>query len=190
MNVVLFGATGAVGGGVLRACLNATCVNSVVVVGRRAATITHSKIKSVTHSDFKDFTPIASSFDNINACFFCLGISSLQAKGVEYRNITVDFPMAAQRTLLQRSPNASFHYVTGRGTNASGSLEWQRVKGEAENSLRATSAAVNCYRPAMVDSPADHHGFFLKRIVLPLARTLVKRSRTMYLPYVYQKMKL
>eukprot|EP00698_Gefionella_okellyi_P022900 TRINITY_DN7682_c0_g1_i1.p1 TRINITY_DN7682_c0_g1~~TRINITY_DN7682_c0_g1_i1.p1 ORF type:complete len:222 (-),score=26.57 TRINITY_DN7682_c0_g1_i1:240-905(-) len=181
MNVLLFGATGAVGGGVLRACLAAKCVNSVTLIGRRAAPVTNAKIQSVSHADFNDFSAVASSFDNVNACFFCIGTSKVFTNGDEFRAITVEYPLSVQRTLLQRSPSASFHYVTARGTNANSFFRLARVKGEAENALRAQSKLVNCYRPGMVDSVGDF-GFFTTRVAVPFFRAITKRSRDWYLP--------
>src|SRR5687768_13537339 len=108
MKVLVFGATGAAGGSVLRACLDAPVVTEARAVVRRPLERTHAKLRTIIHRDFLDYAPVAESFDGIDACLWCLGISVRQVSGeAEYRTITHDYAMAAARMLCERSPGAA-----------------------------------------------------------------------------------
>jgi len=139
MKVVLFGATGMVGQGVLRECLLDQGVEQVLTVGRRATGHTHPKLHELVVPDLSDFTPVAEKLTGYDACFFCLGITSAGTPEAEYRRVTFDIPVAAGRVLAERNPNLTFVLVTGRGTDSSGksTTMWARVKGEAENAIFA-----------------------------------------------------
>ncbi|MFE6777505.1 epimerase [Streptomyces sp. NPDC057702] len=139
MKVVIFGATGMVGQGVLRQCLLDTCVESVLVVGRTSLGRRHPKLREVIHGDFTDFSPIGPELTGLDACFWCLGISAGGKRETEYRRVTYDYTMAGARELAARSPGLTFTYVSGEGTDGSGRARamWARVKGETENALLA-----------------------------------------------------
>ena len=135
MKVIVFGATGMVGQGVLRESLLAPDVEQVLAVGRRPTGVRHPKLREVTLADFTDLTPIADQLTGYDACFYCLGVSSVGMKEAEYTRISYDFPIAAARTLAELNPEMTFIYVSGAGTNAGGRQMWQRVKGRTENAV-------------------------------------------------------
>ncbi len=139
MNVVLFGATGMVGSGVLLECLDDPRVASVLVVGRRSCGVTHRKLTEVLHDDFFDYSALGARLSGLDACFFCLGVSAAGMKEAEYTRLTHDLTLAAARALLDRNPDMVFCYVSGLGTDSteSGRAMWARVKGRTENALRA-----------------------------------------------------
>lgn len=145
MKVILFGASGMVGQGVLRECLRDADVESVLSVGRTPTGREHPKLREILHSDFTDFAPIAEDLAGYDACLFCLGISSAGMKEADYRRITYDYTMAAARVLAERSPRMTFIYVSGAGTDSTekGRSMWARVKGETENALLALPFAAS-----------------------------------------------
>ena len=153
MKVILFGATGMVGQGVLRECLLDSTVERVLVVGRSPTGRHHAKLREIRHDNFLDYSAIESDLVGYDACFFCLGISSVGLSEERYRHITYDFTLAAARTLSKLNPAMVFIYVTGRGTDstAQGQLMWARVKGETENALlRLPFKAAYMFRPAAI----------------------------------------
>ena len=153
MRVVLFGATGMVGQGVLRECLLDPDVESVLSVGRSATGQQHVKLRELVHRDFLDCSPIESELSGFDACFFCLGVSSAGMKEDDYRRITYDFTMAAARTLARLNPDMTFVYVSGMGTDSSerGRTMWARVKGQTENALlRMPFQAAYMFRPGVI----------------------------------------
>jgi uncharacterized protein YbjT (DUF2867 family) len=152
MKVILFGATGMVGQGVLLECLDSPTVDRVLAIGRRPTGRQHGKLTELLHRDFTDFTPIEPMLAGYDACFFCLGVSSLGMKEAEYRRLTYDFALAAARTLARLNPNLTFIYVSGSGTDTSekGSLMWARVKGKTENDILALFPNAYAVRPAYI----------------------------------------
>src|SRR4051812_10537813 len=93
INAIVTGATGMVGEGVLHECLNHPDVEQVLVINRRPCGVSHLKLKEIIHSDFQDFTPIHSQLAGYNACFFCMGVSSVGLKEQEYRKLTYDITL-------------------------------------------------------------------------------------------------
>jgi uncharacterized protein YbjT (DUF2867 family) len=153
MNVVIFGATGMIGQGVLRECLLDAGIGKVLAVGRAPAAASHAKLEQVTHRDFLDFSTIADEVTGFGACFFCLGVSSAGMTEADYRRVSYDTPLAAARVLAVRNPGMTFIYVSGAGADSTGRgrLMWARVKGEAENALLAMpSLTAYVFRPAFV----------------------------------------
>ena len=135
MKVIVFGATGMVGQGVLRESLLAADVEQVLAVGRRPTGVRHPKLREASLTDFTDLSPIKEQLAGYDACFYCLGVSSVGRDEAEYTRISYDFPMAAARTLAELNPAMTFIYVSGAGTNAGGRQMWQRVKGRTENAV-------------------------------------------------------
>lgn len=153
MKVILFGATGMVGSGVLAECLADPRVESVVSVVRSAGGVTHPKLREVRHRDFFDFTPMRSAFEGADACFFCLGVSSFRLGEDEYRRLTYDLTLAAARAVLDAAPGAVFCYVSGEGTDSTGRgrVMWARVKGQTEQALLAMPfRAAYMFRPGYI----------------------------------------
>lgn len=153
MRVLLFGATGMVGQGVLRECLLAPDVQEVVAVGRTALTQEHGKLHQVLHSDMLDFQPLENLLQGFDACFFCLGVSSAGMDETRYTHLTYDLTLVAASTLARLNPQMTFIYVSGAGTDSSetGKSMWARVKGKTENALlRLPFKAVYVFRPGVI----------------------------------------
>ena len=151
MKVILFGATGMVGQGVLRECLLDPGIESVFAVGRGPTGQRHAKLREIVHDNFFDFSAIESQLADYDACFFCLGVSSVGMDEERYRHLTYDITMAAATTLAKLNPGMVFTYVTGRSTDSSerGSQMWARVKGKTENDLlKLPFKAAYMFRPA------------------------------------------
>jgi uncharacterized protein YbjT (DUF2867 family) len=151
MKVILFGATGMVGQGVLRECLLDAGVERVLAIGRSPTGQRHAKLREIVHRDFLDYSAIESELTGYDACFFCLGVSSVGMNEERYRHLTYDITLAAARTLARLNPQMVFVYVTGRGTDSTerGSLMWARVKGKTENDLlKLPFKAAYMFRPA------------------------------------------
>jgi uncharacterized protein YbjT (DUF2867 family) len=153
MKVILFGATGMVGQGVLRECLLDPAVERVLIVGRSATGQQHAKLREIAHANFLDFSSIEPELSGYDACFFCLGISVAGLSEEAYRRITYDITLAAARTLVKLNPAMTFVYVTGMGTDSSerGRAMWARIKGETENALlRLPFKAAYMFRPGAI----------------------------------------
>jgi len=137
MRVVIFGASGMVGQGVLLECLDHQTISSVVVFGRSPCGIEHAKVEEIIHSDFTEYGPIEDRLGGLDACFFCLGVSAAGISEEDYRHLTYDFAVRAAETLGRLNPEMIFCYVSGAGTDSSekGRTMWARVKGMTENRL-------------------------------------------------------
>jgi uncharacterized protein YbjT (DUF2867 family) len=156
MNVILFGASGMIGQGVLRECLQDDRVERVLSVGRSALGLEHPKLRELVQPDPSDLSAIADGLADYDACFFCLGVSSVGMKEDAYRRITYDLTLAAARTLAAANPELTFLYVSGQGTDSSeqGRSMWARVKGRTENDLLALPFRAYMFRPGFVQ-PMD-----------------------------------
>jgi nucleoside-diphosphate-sugar epimerase len=115
MKIILFGATGWVGQGVLRECLRDPEVERVLVIGRSSIGIQNEKVREIVHRDFLDFSSIADQLCGYDACFFCLGVSSVGMAEQDYTRVTYDFTMAAAKVLATQNPGMTFIYVSGTG---------------------------------------------------------------------------
>jgi len=137
MRVAIFGASGMVGQGVLIECLDREEVSSVAVVGRSSCGVEHSKVEEILHGDFADYRLIEDRLVELDACFFCLGVSAAGLSEEDYRHVTFDFAVRAGETLVRLNPEMIFCYVSGAGTDSSenGRSMWARVKGMTENRL-------------------------------------------------------
>jgi hypothetical protein len=126
-----------VGEGVLRECLANADVEQVLVVNRKPCGIAHPKLKEIIHRDFYDLTPLKSQLSGYNACYFCLGVSSVGMKEEEYRRVTYDLTLGAATLLSELNPDMVFCYVSGASTDSTeqGKSMWARVKGKTENDL-------------------------------------------------------
>jgi uncharacterized protein YbjT (DUF2867 family) len=179
MNIVLFGASGSAGGGVLRACLAVPAVDKVYAISRRPLSLVHKKLHVFIHSDYLDYTPVKEAFTNADACLFCLGISAMKVSGEkEYRLITHDFALAAARMLIAHSPQAVFHFISGKGSRLDSRVMWARVKAETERDLMSLGSVV-CWRPAFIDGEASNNSPLLYKVFRPVFR-LFKPFRSLY----------
>jgi uncharacterized protein YbjT (DUF2867 family) len=151
VKVILFGATGMVGQGVLRECLLDPGIESVLAVGRSPLRTHAPKLREIVHGDFTDYSDIEPQLTGYDACFFCLGVSSIGMEEERYRHLTYDITLAAAKTLSRLNPQMVFVYVTGRSTDSTeqGPLMWARVKGKTENDLlKLPFKAAYMFRPA------------------------------------------
>jgi len=139
MKVILFGATGMVGQGVLRECLLDPRVTAVLSIGRSPVGQTHQKLTELVHKDLYDLSAIEGQLTGYDACFFCLGISSAGMNEADYTHITYDLTMVAANALVKLNPEMTFIYVSGAGTDSTekGRSMWARVKGRTENAIMA-----------------------------------------------------
>ncbi|MFT5515101.1 MAG: hypothetical protein ACI80V_001223 [Rhodothermales bacterium] len=138
MKVVLFGATGMVGQAVLRECLLDPDVERVLSVGRRKSDSGHEKLRQFALPDVSDLSSLESELDGLDACMFCLGISSAGMSEEAYTRITFDLTLAVAGTLARLNPGMTFVYVSGLGADSSenGRFMWARVRGRTENALQ------------------------------------------------------
>src|SRR4051794_24919882 len=135
MKVILFGATGMVGQGVLRRCLLDPEVESVLSIGRKPSGVSHPKLRDLVRADMFDFNVTAGELNGYDTCFFCLGVSSVRRSEADYTHLTYDLTMGWAQALARENPAMRFLYVSGMGTG--GKAMWARVKGRTENDLLA-----------------------------------------------------
>lgn len=119
IKVIITGATGMVGEGVLLECLNNEDVEQVLVINRKPGRVTHPKLREVIHGDFFSLSAIEPQLTGYNACYFFLGVSAVGMSKEEYRHITHDLTLSFAKTLLKLKPGITFCYVTGAGTDSS-----------------------------------------------------------------------
>jgi uncharacterized protein YbjT (DUF2867 family) len=153
VNVVLFGASGMVGMGVLLECLDDPRVQSVLVIGRSSCGVRHAKLTEVLHQDFFNYGPLAERFKGRDACFFCLGVSSAGMDEARYRRFTYDLTLAAAQAIAAATKQLTFCYVSGQSTDSTerGRSMWARVKGQTENALlRMPFKAAYMFRPGVI----------------------------------------
>lgn len=153
IKAIIFGATGMVGEGVLHRALGHPDVESILVIGRRSCGMKHHKLKELIHKDFGDYSDVEGQITGFNACFFCLGVSSVGMNETAYRRITFDFTMQAAAVLSRLNPDMTFCYVSGAGTDGTekGRIMWARIKGMTENHLmRLPFKAVFLFRPGFI----------------------------------------
>jgi hypothetical protein len=137
IKAIITGSTGMVGEGVLHECLLHPEVEEVLVINRKPCGVSHPKLKEIIHSNFFDLSPIKDQLQNYNACFFCLGVSSIGMKEKEYHRLTYELTMHVAETLSKQNPDMTFCYVSGAATDSTekGRSMWARVKGKTENNL-------------------------------------------------------
>jgi len=151
MNIIIFGASGMVGHGVLLECLDDPSVTSVKTVGRSAVPVEHAKLTQISHSDFLDFSAIADQLGDLDACFWCLGVASSGMTEEAYTRITHDFTVAAAKVLLDKNPGLKMCFISGQGTDPDSKTMWARVKGKAENALlEMPFAQATMFRPGFI----------------------------------------
>jgi uncharacterized protein YbjT (DUF2867 family) len=150
MKVIIFGATGMVGQGALRESLLATDVEEVLVVGRRSTGVRHPKLREVTLTDFADLTPIKDELRGYDACFYCLGVSSVGLDEAAYTRVSYDYPVAAAHLLAELNPAMTFVYVSGVGTKPDSRQMWARVKARTEIEVIKTFPNGYGFRPGYI----------------------------------------
>lgn len=137
IRVIITGATGMVGEGVLHECLQHEAVENILVINRKSCGVQHPKLKEIIHVDFFDLSGIEEQLTEYNACFFCLGVSSIGMKEEEYHRLTYSLTMNVAGVLARKNTDMTFCYISGAGTDSSekGRIMWARVKGKTENDL-------------------------------------------------------
>jgi uncharacterized protein YbjT (DUF2867 family) len=187
VNILLFGATGMVGQGVLRECLLAHDVTRVQTVGRTTTGLKDPKLQEIVHRDLWNYVAIEAQLKNIDACFFCLGVASAGMAEPQYTHLTFDLTLAAAKVLARQNPQMIFIYVSGAGTDSTGKgrIMWARVKGRTENALLALPfEAVYLFRPGVIQPlhgarsrTASYRLFYAAaKPVLPFLRMLFPKS--------------
>jgi uncharacterized protein YbjT (DUF2867 family) len=156
MKVLLFGATGMVGQGVLRECLRDPEVELAVTVGRTATGASDEKLREIVHRDMSSLAAIEGELAGFDACFFCLGVSSSGMKEADYERITYGLTLAAAEMLSRLNKGMTFIYVSGSGTDSSerGRVMWARIKGRTENALLRLPLKAYMFRPGLIQ-PLD-----------------------------------
>ena len=156
MKVLVFGATGMVGQGVLLECLKDADVELVVTVGRTPTGIRDSKLREIVHRNLAEYAGMEGSLSGFDACFFCLGVASSGMKEADYTRVTYGFATAAAETLSQVNPGMTFVFVSGSGTDSTekGWSMWARVKGRTENALLRLPLNAYMFRPGFIE-PMD-----------------------------------
>lgn len=151
-NVIITGATGMVGEGVMHECLLDPEISEVLLINRRPSGHQHPKLKEVIQPDFLHFKSAPVDFKNYQACFFCLGVSSVGMSKADYERQTYDLTMEIARTMAAQNPGMTFCYVTGAGTDSSenGRSHWARIKGKTENELLKLFKNAYMFRPAFI----------------------------------------
>jgi len=156
IKTIITGATGMVGEGVLLACLNHPDVEEVLVINRKPGGVSHTKLREIVHADFFNLAPIEQQLIGFNACFFCLGVSSVGVSKEAYAHVTSDLTLNMARLLAKLNPEMAFCYVTGAGTDSSeqGRIAWARVKGATENALIRLFKQAYMFRPGFMKATA------------------------------------
>jgi uncharacterized protein YbjT (DUF2867 family) len=153
VKVILFGATGMVGQGVLRECLLDSGVEQVLAIGRSATGQQHAKLQELVQADLFDLSSIEGRLAGFDACFFCLGVSAAGMSEQDYRRITYELTMSVAKTMAKLNPAMTFIYVSGAGTDSAerSRMMWARVKGKTENDLlKMPFHAAYMFRPGYI----------------------------------------
>lgn len=137
IKAIITGATGMVGEGVMHECLLHPDVEEVLIINRKPSGFSHPKLKEIIHTDFLNITPIEHQLAGYNACYFCLGVSSIGMNEADYTKMTYTLTMHVAETLCRLNKDMTFCYVSGASTDGTerGRLMWARVKGKTENDL-------------------------------------------------------
>lgn len=151
IKVIITGATGMVGEGVLQECIANPKVKKILLINRKPSGYSNSKIEEIIHSDLSDISISVDKTTGYDACYFCAGVSSVGMSEQQYTQITYDLTLGFARTLAEINPKMTFCYVSGGGTNSESKQMWARVKGKTENELlKLTFKAVYNFRPAFM----------------------------------------
>lgn len=153
IKAIITGATGMVGEGVLYECLKSPEVESVLIINRRPSGYSHPKLTEILHENFSDISAIADQITGYNACYFCLGVTSIGKDEATYTTLTYDLTLNFCKVVAEKNPCITICYISGAGTDSSenGKVMWSRVKGKTENDIMALPG-VNGYafRPGII----------------------------------------
>ena len=171
-----------VGEGVLHESLLHPDVEKILVINRKSCGVTHPKLQEILHSNFYDLSPIAEQMRDYNACFFCLGVSSVGMKEQEYYSLTYTLTIHMAEILSKLNNDMTFCYISGAGTDSSekGRMSWARVKGKTENDLmKLPFKKVFAFRPAFMQPTKglkNTHGYYTGfNLLYPVLRTILPK---------------
>jgi uncharacterized protein YbjT (DUF2867 family) len=197
VNVLIFGATGMVGQGVLRECLASADVEKVLTVGRTPTGQQHPKLRELVHAEMWDYANVEADLADFDACFFCIGVTSSGMAEQKYTHMTYDLTMAVATTLARLNPQMVFIYVSGAGADSSESsrVMWERVRGKTENALlKLPFRGVYIFRPGMIQpvgvksKTTSYRWFYaLTKPLLPVLRAMLP-DQVLSTPQVGQAM--
>jgi uncharacterized protein YbjT (DUF2867 family) len=180
INAIITGATGMVGEGVLMESLLHPDVEKVLVINRRPCGVSHPKLTEILHSDFLDLSPVSDKLKGYNACFFCLGVSSIGMKDDQYYLLTYTLTLHMAEILARQNPDMTFCYISGAGTDSTekGRLNWARVKGKTENDLaKLPFRKTFAFRPGFMLPAKDAKNikgyFIIFRVLYPVLRAIL-----------------
>jgi uncharacterized protein YbjT (DUF2867 family) len=183
VNVLIFGATGMVGQGVLRECLAAADVAQVLTVGRTPTGQQHPKLRELVHAEMWDYSKVEAELSDFDACFFCVGVTSSGMSEQKYSHMTYDLTLAVATTLAKLNPQMVFVYVSGAGADSSETsrVMWERVRGKTENALlKLPFRGVYIFRPGMIQpvgvkskTTAYRWFYTLTKPLLPVLRAML-----------------
>jgi len=182
ISAIITGATGMVGEAVLLECLANPAVSQVLVINRNPGGVSHPKLREIIHADFFDLAPIEAQLAGYDACFFCLGVSSVGMDTAQYRHVTYNLTLGVAQVLARANPEMTFCYVTGKGTDSSeqGRIAWARVKGATENALLRLFKRAYMFRPALMKAYPGQKNLnpYYKYLawIYPIGRALIPAS--------------
>ena len=171
-----------VGEGVLHECLLHPDIEKILVINRKPCGVTHPKLQEILHTNFYDLSPIAEQMRDYNACFFCLGVSSVGMKEQEYYSLTYSLTMHMAESLSKLNKDMTFCYISGAGTDSSekGRMRWARVKGKTENDLmKQPFKKAYAFRPAFMQPTKglkNTHGYYTGfSLLYPVLRAILPK---------------
>ncbi len=171
MKVVIFGATGMVGGEVLDRCLNSSDIENVVAIGRRPTDTRHPKLRQIRHLDFLDFSSLSDELSDIELCFYCVGVYQGSVSKSQFLEITVDYLQALLSTLEKVNSKIGFHLFSAQGADRRGKSPFlfTRAKGQAENLLSDSGIERWCiYRPGYINPSTAPRTFMMSNRIYKL----------------------
>jgi uncharacterized protein YbjT (DUF2867 family) len=178
LKVIVTGATGMVGEGVMHQCLQNDAIAEVLVINRKPGGVSHPRLKEIIHADFFDLSAIQNQLIGYDACFFCLGVTSVGKKADEYYRLTYTLTMQFAETLVKSNPGMTFCYISGAGTDSDEKGNgWAAVKGKTENDLmKSPFKQVYAFRPGFIKpikGLSNTHNFYKYVLWLfPLGRAI------------------
>src|SRR2546421_1642073 len=185
ISAIITGATGMVGEGVLHECLQHPDVERILIINRKPTGLAHPKLKEIIHENFFDLSAAEDQLNNYNACFFCLGVSSVGLNETKYYELTYSLTLQFAKTVSKRNPDLVFCYISGAGTDSTerGRSMWARVKGKTENALmKLPFKKVYAFRPGyMQPTPGLKHAnrwYLLLAWLYPVWRTFFPKYVT------------